>query len=958
MNLLFTFSDNTQIESPFLLDGAKISENFYKELRIADNSASLKVPFNEILCDKLKAEINKNIKVQIVNNNENVFSGYVRKTLSFLKTQRNQPFSLEIVSPSLLLNVDYNGTVVHYVNKTVAEIVSILLSFTDFSGSINTYALGDIATVSFTLSNGENIANVLEELLYEYGYIYQFDKDGNFYVENIFTVPSPGITQHFNGDNCLNEIQQNVKEDSFKQVVVTWTKVAQRNNVVIFEDTTGADTNHIANIEIPSASFYLGEAHNYCNYDSKFQKVIWITETSLDIEYLDSSTISQTFENLGDKGDLSIYNSGNGSNFIHKLQIKGNGLFELATMQNKTGSSGAAKEVSAKYIQNDLYAGILAKKLLDYYNYANFTISVKSKTKYEIGTFCDVSDYGIGTINARIISRVWNIKDNSYNYTLESISEYTPVETYISNQFVNSNKDDGETIRDTLNDLNTKVDNIKTDTTMCTADNLSAFLTTDESNKTVTETTIETTITLRQSDIDLPFSIGSMSLPEGWNYRIVGKKIIFTVGSGVTIKSGKFAIPVQYRVPVSQNEYVDENGNPYVDEAGNKYIEQIMSQSYTQWTLYFQYYASNGGIYLGLITSVSSIPSANYGDYFTWGGGNNTPSPLSIDGKFMQGVVYKFVGNKQAYQWVRDEDIGHNQKASSDIYGIANADLKSNNSIAWEYLDHLTANTIYVDLLVANSAFIDRLQTNLVSAGMITTGQLSESSANAKIQAEQDAINKLGLSTDVVSGSVVITGGTILADYINVGTLKVENAKYADNAGNTGTVQGYTLIEGDKIKTGLLNVNEIWANIFTAKSGTFENLTVTGNFLSTKGIQCNIERVITSFSSLFNLGLAIHRTPTNWGYGTPTFCAGFIVLSGIENTTYRIMPTVISELYSPAIGWATKIQGFIEPSNDDNFCGFVTFSQGVEPAIQINGINGNTFNYYSSDFNFSGTIYC
>ena len=492
-------------------------------------------------------------------------------------------------------------------------------------------------------------------------------------------------------------------------------------------------------------------------------------------------------------------------------------------MQNKTGSSGAAKEVSAKYIQNDLYAGILAKKLLDYYNYANFTISVKSKTKYEIGTFCDVSDYGIGTINARIISRVWNIKDNSYNYTLESISEYTPVETYISNQFVNSNKDDGETIRDTLNDLNTKVDNIKTDTTMCTADNLSAFLTTDESNKTVTETTIETTITLRQSDIDLPFSIGSMSLPEGWNYRIVGKKIIFTVGSGITIKSGKFAIPVQYRVPVSQNEYVDENGNPYVDEAGNKYIEQIMSQSYTQWTLYFQYYASNGGIYLGLITSVSSIPSANYGDYFTWGGNNNTPSPLSIDGKFMQGVVYKFVGNKQSYQWTRDEDIGHNQKASSDIYGIANADLKNNNSIAWEYLDHLTANTIYVDLLVANSAFIDRLQTNLVSAGMITTGQLSESSANAKIQATKDTLSSLGLSA-TESGGVVIADGYINAKYINVEGLAVTSAKQLQDSA-TGT--NYTVITGGKIVTDLIDVNAI-----KSVTGFFDNITVTGNLVA------------------------------------------------------------------------------------------------------------------------------
>lgn len=823
MNLLFTFSDNTQIESPFITDGAKITQNYYKELKVADNSATVRIPFNKVLCDKLKADINKNIKVEIKEGSSNIFTGYVRKTIGFSKTQRNQPFSLEIVSPALLLNVNYNGNVLNYINKTLAEIVSNLLALTSFGGSINTSALHGETLLIFSISSGENIANVLEELLYEYGYIYQFDENGNFYLATVFDTPIAEITQHFNGDNCLGEISQNVKEDAFNQVVVNWNKVGQRTNVVIFEDTTNADTNNVANIEIPASQYYLGEEHNLCNYDSKFQKILWITETDIDIEYADSSVISQSFENLGTQGDLSIFNASNSSNFIHKLQIRGNGYFEISTNQIKVGQSGTSKDISTKYIQQEVPASTLAKKLADYYNYANFTLSVTSKTKYEIGTFCDVSDYGIGTIKARIVSRVWNIKENNYIYTLESVSEYDPAEIYVSNQFVNSNNDNGETIRDTLNNLNTKVDNIKTDTTIVNADNLTAFLNVDDNLQTVSTTTIQTTITLRQSDMDLPFTIGNLALPTGWTYSISGKTITFTVGEGVTIKAGKFAIPIQYRVPIGEEQYYDEDDVEYEDEVGKLYKEQIMSKSYTQWTLYFQYFADNGGIYLGMISSLAGIPHANYGDYMTWGGANNTPSTLSIDGVFKQGRVYKYVGNKKAWSWEQDVDIGHNQKASSDVYGIANADLYNNNSTLWEYLDHLTANSIYVDLLVANSAFIDRLKTNLVSAGMITTGQMTESSANAKIQATKDTLSSLGLSA-TESGGVVIADGYINAKYINAEGLAVTAAKQLQDSADG---RNYTVITGGKIVTDLIDVNSI-----KATSGFFDNITVTGNLVA------------------------------------------------------------------------------------------------------------------------------
>lgn len=137
MFLLFTFSDGTTMTSDFILEGAKVTECFYNELRYADDSASLQIPFNETLCDKIKTEISKNIKVQIKEDGATLFTGYARKTLNFVKTQRNQPFSVEIVSPALLFDSVYSGVVQHYTNTNLAEIVLSLLSLTDFSGEID-----------------------------------------------------------------------------------------------------------------------------------------------------------------------------------------------------------------------------------------------------------------------------------------------------------------------------------------------------------------------------------------------------------------------------------------------------------------------------------------------------------------------------------------------------------------------------------------------------------------------------------------------------------------------------------------------------------------------------------------------------------------------------------------------------------------------------------------------------
>jgi hypothetical protein len=103
-NIIITFPDDTTYSTDFLVDSYQKTEIYHNNLKGADNSLRLTVPFNENFSDKLKQNVNKDIKAKIINDDNSVdFSGYLRKNFSFEKKKRPQPIALEIVSPSFLL---------------------------------------------------------------------------------------------------------------------------------------------------------------------------------------------------------------------------------------------------------------------------------------------------------------------------------------------------------------------------------------------------------------------------------------------------------------------------------------------------------------------------------------------------------------------------------------------------------------------------------------------------------------------------------------------------------------------------------------------------------------------------------------------------------------------------------------------------------------------------------------
>lgn len=388
----------------------------------------------------------------------------------------------------------------------------------------------------------------------------------------------------------------------------------------------------------------------------------------------------------------------------------------------------------------------------------------------------------------------------------EAIYQYGTIPTYKTNL----TKPQANNRNATLNDLNRLREQINTlqnelvelygavAPVDVSADVLNAVVNTDENGRAVLPQRIETTISVKQGLEDRDFSIGEINLPAGWEYEVIGHKIIFFIRQGNIVKPGRFKIPVYYSPVVAYEQYEDEEGNEYQDQNNNNYIDQQISSTPYSYDLWFTYYTFAEGAFLGPISAVEDIPALlSINDYFVWSG-SQTESSLSITGEFLPGRLYKFIGTAKEWQWEEDTDIGHNNIAMGDILNIAQADLQKNNSRAYAYLDHLTSNQIFTDRLVANEAFIENLVAN--------EAFINKLFANEIIVPEGGSIH----SEDWAQGSHY--GFNISAD----GTIEANQGRFAAGLGQLiaeglfSSSSSFSTVELDDIETiaGLLVVFE------------------------------------------------------------------------------------------------------------------------------------------------------
>jgi hypothetical protein len=430
MNAEFIFSDKTTAGSAIIIDDASRTEVFYNDLKHADNSCRFKLPCCISLVNRIKADLQNNVKCCVKNDDgSNYFCGYIRKTVSFEKTQQNQPVSIELVSPSFLLDKTLDKGMV-YINKSVTFIITGLLSKAGFSDIKNIGVTDTISVCTFT--EDDNIKDVIDELLQEYKKTYDFDNNGYFYTADILNIPeTDSITQKFTGENIRESIKIEAKERDADYVEADWNKIEYKENTLLFSDTSGQTGDEKCVITVYAGKYFAKTPYNYLTYDSTYGTVVYVTSITPEITADAGITyeVTRTDEDGNDLGTecMLVAKNNTGDDLeITQLDIYGNAYINTGTNTNVSSTGTKKKNVTLSYLNNEGIVKEYVASLANYYRYADNTITLKSTADFASGSFVSVTDYGIGTYYGRIIQKVSRLNTKAFEYKIETVSDFTP----------------------------------------------------------------------------------------------------------------------------------------------------------------------------------------------------------------------------------------------------------------------------------------------------------------------------------------------------------------------------------------------------------------------------------------------------------------------------------------------------------------------------------------------------
>jgi hypothetical protein len=423
------FPGQTAYTTDFFIDSYQKTEVYHNNLRSADNSLRLEVPFNETFADQLKIYVDKDIKIEIRNADGSIdFTGYLRKNYTLEKQKRPRPISLEIVSPSFLLKKPLGpGNAIILKDQTVTQICTAVLAQAGFTNN-SSITISDIIPI-FMAEEDEQYYTILSDLLFEYAYTFDFDTTGAFILLPLFNKPTATPEQVFNKNNIREKLTQKIEErKTSANIRLEWSTLTKFNRVTIYENVEGRNAAYPdgCQLQVYPNAYLFGNEENRIDYDSSLGEVVWVDTIYQDFRMIYPLTVV-TCDNLGKSCILSIRNSGNVAAYVTKLRIFGDAYIRVDGQITRSPGSGEEKTYELKYNHDAPRVDALAKDIAEYYAYSNLKVTLSSEDNYPVGSFVVIVEDYMGTIVGRITKKTTVLRE-FYHYEIESITEYNPVE--------------------------------------------------------------------------------------------------------------------------------------------------------------------------------------------------------------------------------------------------------------------------------------------------------------------------------------------------------------------------------------------------------------------------------------------------------------------------------------------------------------------------------------------------
>lgn len=367
------------------------------------------------------------------------FTGNLRDNVSITNARNIRPVRIECVDygERLKRRAAFTDAWINYqvsdTSNTAQSIVHQLLAEHGDGIALNVVDDGNVVPYFVNVDGVDDRTywSLLEEILFEYGYAFNFNESGEFELVELF--PSSVTTSGtFDGTNTRNELRIEKKLEAYKGVEVHWWTLQTATGALIFKDTTGGDSSNEMSVVLANGDSYpesSGANPVYAEYDYDGAEIIYVTNAAL--EFLPATLTQTVFTNFYQRAQIQLDNATGSNKTLTKLRVTGDVTYRHQ-LNIRRSEDYLTKDyrltIETKHIATSALAEKLCTGTKRYYEYGNFTYELRSDTAVAIGAHYAVSDANLGINNAcRIIERIDTVVNDGtmrYRYHLVGAAAY------------------------------------------------------------------------------------------------------------------------------------------------------------------------------------------------------------------------------------------------------------------------------------------------------------------------------------------------------------------------------------------------------------------------------------------------------------------------------------------------------------------------------------------------------
>lgn len=425
-------------------------------LKASSNQVSLQLTKDCSAIEKIIAAEN-DIQAVLYNDSNVLFTGFVSTNFSWNVTDNGeQTLSITIEDVGTrLFSRPFISSGYHLFNCSVSNAVQAICDKVGITVSSQSPEVS--STITKTVDSSKSCKDIIDQMLYEVGYVYYFDNLGQlrlFKIDCTTTSSAPIWDKDDLYTKQGKAISLSKKIRQYRYARVTYTELGNASNYLIYRNTTGKDSSHpycyfalnagehFDGIEIYSASEWQEETEDEfrepalleaCNAESETvkvgsNKIISVSNVTAQI-HKDTGLTCTIVAAGGPYIQINAHNSVSGEKYFSRMDAYGDIVFEKSINIIRTDTGSSLENIldeTVEYIHTRTLAQNHANLLSQYHQYCNSQYTFYSTTDISCGTIIRLNDNQFSGLltDVLIIGKVVSDNNDIVQYSAIGISAF------------------------------------------------------------------------------------------------------------------------------------------------------------------------------------------------------------------------------------------------------------------------------------------------------------------------------------------------------------------------------------------------------------------------------------------------------------------------------------------------------------------------------------------------------